>query len=182
MVLELKGVRDISSHNVHTFSLHSNANTDPSKNTVSPQDQRSAMEKKRKETGHRWKHLKCKGRGERRKRRQIKAVHSIKFSKKKRDDVHTLREEGQRIAKKSVPSMQGSNQSSQLNIRSHSHASSRCVVNEFIPGRVVEFIQESWSVASALRNSRVPFQSVGHAIIAWQRSKYRCKMTHPMCT
>ena len=175
-------MRDISSHNVHTFSLHSNANTDPSKNTVSPQDQRSAMEKKRKETGHRWKHLKCKGRGERRKRRQIKAVHSMKFSQEKRDDVHTLREEGQRIAKKSIPSMQGSNQSSQLNIRSHSHASSRCVVNEFIPGRVVEFIQESWSVASALRNSRVPFQSVGHAIIAWQRSKYRCKMTHPMCT
>ena len=74
MVLELKGVRDISSHNVHTFSLHSNANTDTSKNTVSQQDKRSEMEKKRKETGHRWKNIKCKGRGERRKRRKIKDV------------------------------------------------------------------------------------------------------------
>ena len=80
MVLELKGVRDISSHNVHTFSLHSNANTDPSKNTVSPQDQRSAMEKKRKETGHRWKHLKCKGRGERRKEKEA-ANQSCTFDK-----------------------------------------------------------------------------------------------------
>jgi hypothetical protein len=66
-----------SNCNVHTFSLESNnATLALLQIQLSEQDQEKDEEKKE------------------RKMRRIKAVHLMKFSKEKRDDAHTLREEG----------------------------------------------------------------------------------------
>jgi hypothetical protein len=124
-------VRGSSNCNVHNFSSDSNnATLALLQIQLSGQDQEKDEEKQTKKE---------------RKMRRIKAVHSRKFSKKRRDDVHTLREEGRGIAKKRYPVLASSNQSSEQNLRASSHASIRCVVNGIIPGRVVKFVQESWS-------------------------------------
>jgi hypothetical protein len=60
------------------------------------------------------------------KRRRIKAVHSKEFEEIARDDVHTLRGEGRRIAKVRRSYVQSSNQSSLLNMLIRSSHPFRC--------------------------------------------------------